>query len=166
MYSCFEQAWQRTLNSSPGIVAPCVRCPLPARHGWIGLHRCPTLFPHPLPHLPHSLPPHLATLRCRPAPDPLSLPRLSTMNTASRMESTAPKGCIQVSEATYDLLGRPDGLFKSMGAIEVKGKGGPAALPGPVEDVGCAHKLFSPCYSWGPQQNPPKTIHCHIHWGT
>jgi class 3 adenylate cyclase len=48
-----------------------------------------------------------------------------TMNTASRMESTCPHGCIQVSEATYQLLaaaGEADGLTCT-GGVEVKGKG-------------------------------------------
>jgi class 3 adenylate cyclase len=47
------------------------------------------------------------------------------MNTASRMETTCPHGCIQVSEATYQLLaavGEADGLTCT-GGVEVKGKG-------------------------------------------
>lgn len=46
-----------------------------------------------------------------------------TMNTASRMESTCTPGCIQVSDATFELLGRPEGVFAASGGIEVKGKG-------------------------------------------
>jgi hypothetical protein len=48
-----------------------------------------------------------------------------TMNTASRMETTCPVGCIQVSEATYELLqatGAASGLV-STGGVDVKGKG-------------------------------------------
>lgn len=32
-------------------------------------------------------------------------------------------GCIQISEATFELLGRPAALFSPTGGIEVKGKG-------------------------------------------
>ncbi|KAG1654314.1 hypothetical protein FOA52_008870 [Chlamydomonas sp. UWO 241] len=47
-----------------------------------------------------------------------------TMNTSSRMESTATPGCIQVSEVTYALLSPPDArLFRATNGIEVKGKG-------------------------------------------
>jgi class 3 adenylate cyclase len=48
-----------------------------------------------------------------------------TMNTASRMESTCPHGCIQVSEATYQLLaaGGQGGGLVSSGGVDVKGKG-------------------------------------------
>ncbi|KAG1671995.1 hypothetical protein FOA52_013368 [Chlamydomonas sp. UWO 241] len=47
-----------------------------------------------------------------------------TMNTSSRMESTATPGCIQVSEATYVLLFAPDmHHFQPTHGIEVKGKG-------------------------------------------
>ncbi|KAL6765651.1 hypothetical protein V8C86DRAFT_506461 [Haematococcus lacustris] len=43
------------------------------------------------------------------------------MNTASRMESTAPPGRIQVTEATYRLL--PHEQWEPTGGVEVKGKG-------------------------------------------
>ncbi|KAF5827432.1 hypothetical protein DUNSADRAFT_687 [Dunaliella salina] len=44
-----------------------------------------------------------------------------TMNTASRMESSCPYGCIQISDSTHALLsGHP---FKPTGGVEVKGKG-------------------------------------------
>jgi class 3 adenylate cyclase len=48
-----------------------------------------------------------------------------TMNTASRMETTCPHGCIQVSEATYKLLAAAgaSGGLKCTGGVEVKGKG-------------------------------------------
>ncbi|KAG1654220.1 hypothetical protein FOA52_006964 [Chlamydomonas sp. UWO 241] len=47
-----------------------------------------------------------------------------TMNTSSRMESTATPGCIQVSKVTYALLPPPDArLFRATNGIEVKGKG-------------------------------------------
>ncbi|KAG1658923.1 hypothetical protein FOA52_003093 [Chlamydomonas sp. UWO 241] len=47
-----------------------------------------------------------------------------TMNTSSRMESTAMPGCIQVSEVTYALLSPHDArLFRATNGIEVKGKG-------------------------------------------
>ncbi|KAG1654315.1 hypothetical protein FOA52_008871 [Chlamydomonas sp. UWO 241] len=46
-----------------------------------------------------------------------------TMNTSSRMESTATPGCIQVSKVTYALLPPPDArLFRATNGIEVKGK--------------------------------------------
>jgi class 3 adenylate cyclase len=48
-----------------------------------------------------------------------------TMNTASRMETTCPHGCVQVSDDTYKLLaaaGATDGLTCT-GGVEVKGKG-------------------------------------------
>jgi class 3 adenylate cyclase len=47
------------------------------------------------------------------------------MNTASRMETTCPHGCVQVSDDTYKLLaaaGATDGLTCT-GGVEVKGKG-------------------------------------------
>uniref|UniRef100_A0A7S3VPL3 Guanylate cyclase domain-containing protein n=2 Tax=Dunaliella tertiolecta TaxID=3047 RepID=A0A7S3VPL3_DUNTE len=44
-----------------------------------------------------------------------------TMNTASRMESTCPYGCIQISQATHTLL--PNHPFTPTGGVEVKGKG-------------------------------------------
>uniref|UniRef100_A0A7S3VP31 Guanylate cyclase domain-containing protein n=1 Tax=Dunaliella tertiolecta TaxID=3047 RepID=A0A7S3VP31_DUNTE len=44
-----------------------------------------------------------------------------TMNTASRMESSCPYGCIQISEATHALL--PGHPFRPTGGVEVKGKG-------------------------------------------
>jgi hypothetical protein len=48
-----------------------------------------------------------------------------TMNTASRMETTCPHGCIQVSNATHALLslGGHAGQLVSTGGVEVKGKG-------------------------------------------
>jgi class 3 adenylate cyclase len=48
-----------------------------------------------------------------------------TMNTASRMETTCPHGCIQVSDATQALLslGGHAGQLVSTGGVEVKGKG-------------------------------------------
>ncbi|KAG1653710.1 hypothetical protein FOA52_004270 [Chlamydomonas sp. UWO 241] len=53
------------------------------------------------------------------------LPKFSifgdTMNTASRMESTCPVGCIQVSEVTHELLSSH--TFNPTGGVEVKGKG-------------------------------------------
>lgn len=53
-------------------------------------------------------------------------PKLSifgdTMNTASRMESTAPENCIQVSESTMMLLGTED-WYELPHRIHVKGKG-------------------------------------------
>lgn len=53
------------------------------------------------------------------------LPKFSifgdSMNTASRMESTAPPGHIQVSEATHALL--PHEVWEATGGVEVKGKG-------------------------------------------
>ena len=56
-----------------------------------------------------------------------------TVNTASRMESTAPEGEIQVTEAVATrLAGRF--AFTARGEIEVKGLGRmPASLPGPAE---------------------------------
>ncbi len=45
-----------------------------------------------------------------------------TVNTASRMESTAKTGAIQVSQEVYDRL-KYDYDFESLGSIEVKGKG-------------------------------------------
>ena len=45
-----------------------------------------------------------------------------TVNTASRMESHAPDGCIQVTTATYERL-RNRYLFEERGSIAVKGKG-------------------------------------------
>ena len=45
-----------------------------------------------------------------------------TMNVASRMESTAPPGAIQVSAATYALLGATE-RFEPTGGINIKGKG-------------------------------------------
>ncbi|KAF5842811.1 hypothetical protein DUNSADRAFT_4695 [Dunaliella salina] len=44
-----------------------------------------------------------------------------TMNTASRMESSCPYGCIQISDSTHALL--TDHPFKPTGGVEVKGKG-------------------------------------------
>ncbi|KAG1654219.1 hypothetical protein FOA52_006963 [Chlamydomonas sp. UWO 241] len=47
-----------------------------------------------------------------------------TMNTSSRMESTATPGCIQISEVTCALLSPPDAcLFRATAGIEVKGTG-------------------------------------------
>jgi len=47
-----------------------------------------------------------------------------TMNTASRMESTAGHNQIQISAATHALLaGCPDFVWRCRGAIPVKGKG-------------------------------------------
>jgi adenylate cyclase len=45
-----------------------------------------------------------------------------TVNTASRMESHAPPGSIQVTQHTFELL-RPLYEFRPRGAIDVKGKG-------------------------------------------
>jgi class 3 adenylate cyclase len=45
-----------------------------------------------------------------------------TVNTASRMESHAPVGCIQVTAATYERL-RDKYLFEAREPIQVKGKG-------------------------------------------
>lgn len=45
-----------------------------------------------------------------------------TVNTASRMESHGIPGCIQVSQATYELL-QDKYLFEERGSISVKGKG-------------------------------------------
>jgi class 3 adenylate cyclase len=45
-----------------------------------------------------------------------------TVNTASRMESHAPAGTIQVTQRVYERL-RPAYDFRSRGAIDVKGKG-------------------------------------------
>ena len=43
------------------------------------------------------------------------------MNTSSRMESTGRPGCVQISEAMYDMLGREDQvMFEPSGGIEVK----------------------------------------------
>ena len=44
-----------------------------------------------------------------------------TVNTAQRMESHGEPGCIQVSEETYELLGRPEGFEQRR--VELKGKG-------------------------------------------
>ena len=44
------------------------------------------------------------------------------VNTASRMESHGLANCIQVSQATYELL-QPKYQLKKRGAIQVKGKG-------------------------------------------
>ncbi|GAX74598.1 hypothetical protein CEUSTIGMA_g2046.t1 [Chlamydomonas eustigma] len=56
------------------------------------------------------------------------LPKFSlfgdTMNTSSRMESTSKPGCIQISQATYSMLGQDQqALFLPSGGVEVKGKG-------------------------------------------
>ncbi|MGQ4647596.1 adenylate/guanylate cyclase domain-containing protein [Lyngbya aestuarii] len=45
-----------------------------------------------------------------------------TVNTASRMESHGIPGCIQVTEATYELL-KNEYLFEARGPVEIKGKG-------------------------------------------
>ena len=45
-----------------------------------------------------------------------------TVNTASRMESSARENTIQVSRSTYELL-RPDHEFETREGVEVKGKG-------------------------------------------
>jgi adenylate cyclase len=58
-----------------------------------------------------------------------------TVNTASRMESHAPPGNIQVTERTFDRL-RHSYELRPRGAIEVKGKGpmSPYLLLGPLSD--------------------------------
>mmetsp|Transcript_30292 Transcript_30292/g.78652 ORF Transcript_30292/g.78652 Transcript_30292/m.78652 type:complete len:935 (-) Transcript_30292:619-3423(-) len=61
-----------------------------------------------------------------------------TMNTASRMESSCPYGCIQISEATHALLS--DHPFKPTGGVEVKGKG------------------RMETYIWDPEEEPTATI--------
>jgi class 3 adenylate cyclase len=45
-----------------------------------------------------------------------------TVNMASRMESQGELGCIQVSQATYELLQRTH-VLRERGRIAVKGKG-------------------------------------------
>ncbi len=48
------------------------------------------------------------------------------MNTASRMETTCPHGCVQVSAATHALLARGGGQHGELacaGSRHVKGKG-------------------------------------------
>jgi class 3 adenylate cyclase len=59
-----------------------------------------------------------------------SLPKFGlfgdTMNVASRMEHTAPPGCVQISDATRLLLGDelPAGMdFVPTGGVDIKGKG-------------------------------------------
>ncbi|KAG1664452.1 hypothetical protein FOA52_006298 [Chlamydomonas sp. UWO 241] len=56
------------------------------------------------------------------------LPKFSlfgdTMNTSSRMESTAPHSCIQVSATTYALMDEEQrSALRATGGVEVKGKG-------------------------------------------
>jgi class 3 adenylate cyclase len=46
-----------------------------------------------------------------------------TMNTASRMESTAPPGKIQVSEPSYKYMVSQNNKFVATGGVDVKGKG-------------------------------------------